>query len=189
MKTKLLIIICCFCLASARGQQLTTESGQVTFELQAPAGKLEAIDSNLAGAVDMKKGTIEMKVDVAGFKFVTATMPGYMNTSTTKRFHEYYMETKQYPQATYTGNIVNLKSFNYKRDGVYTIQTKGTLSMHGVSQSVTCKGKITVKEGKMYLDTAFDIKPGDYKIRKPASLGGLYFEKVKLLVRATLVKV
>lgn len=188
MKKKLLIILGCFWLTSLAAQQLTTESGKVTFELQAPAGKLEAADSNMTGKVDLKKGTVELTVEVTGFNFVTAVMPAYMNAATTKRFQEYYMETKLYPQATYIGEIVNLRSFNYKRDGVYTIQTKGILSMHGVSKPVSCKGRIRVKGNKLYLDAAFEVRPDDYKIRKPASLGGLYFETVTLQVRCTMVK-
>jgi polyisoprenoid-binding protein YceI len=188
MKKKLLIILCCFWFTSLAAQQLTTESGTVTFELQAPAGKLQAVDSNLTGKVDLKRGTVEMRVDVAGFNFVTAAMPAYMNAATTKRFHEYYMETKLHPQAIYTGEIVNLRSFNYRRDGAYTIQTKGILSMHGISKPVTCKSRIRVKGSKVYLDTTLEIRPGDYNIRKPASLGGLYFETVKLQLRSTMVK-
>lgn len=188
MKTKLLIVICCFCYASLAAQQLTMESGKVTFELQAPAGKLEAVDSSMTGNVNMKNGTVALTIDVSGFNFITATMPGYMNAATTKRFHEYYMETKIYPQAMYTGEILNLRSFNYKKDGVYTIQTKGILSIHGTSKPVACKGRIRVKGNKIYLDATFEIRPDDYKIRKPASLGGHYFEKVKLQVNSIMIK-
>ena len=57
----------------------------------------------------------------------------------------------------------------------------GKLSMHGVEQERTIKGTITVSKGEIILDSKFEVKVADHKIKVPS----LYIEKIAEIIQVT----
>jgi polyisoprenoid-binding protein YceI len=79
-------------------------------------------------------------------------------------FNENYMESTQFPKADFKGYITNIKEINFSKDGAYPIQVEGTLTIHGIAQKTTTKGKLTLSQGKPTLEGEFNIKIKDYGI-------------------------
>ena len=102
-----------------------------------------------------------------------------------KHFQENYMETKKYPKSTFKGKITESTAVQWEKDGTYTVNVKGKLTMHGVSKAITIPGKVIVKEGKPILKATFKIKPQDYKIKIPASTSSKIAKDIAINVNCT----
>ena len=82
-------------------------------------------------------------------------------------FNEDYMESDKYPKASFKGKINDLSKVNFTKDGVYTVEVSGDLTMHAVTNKITTSGTITVKSGVITAASDFKIKLADYKISIP----------------------
>jgi len=60
-----------------------------------------------------------------------------------------------------------MDSVNFKKDGVYKVNAKGTLLVHGKKQPRTILGTITVSQGKITIDSEFKVVLADHDITIP----------------------
>ena len=85
-----------------------------------------------------------------------------------EHFNENYMESDKLPKATFKGAVLNMKDIDVKKDGVYNVDVKGDLTIHGVTKNVTEKGTLEVKGGKINASSKFHVIPEDYDIKIPS---------------------
>ncbi len=175
-------------LSSLYAQKYSFKEGELSFTVLAPAGNLLAIDSTISGAINIDDGTVFFDVAVKDFRFVSAFMPDYINTVTTKRFHQYYMESELYPLASFNGKISNARKINFSRNGTYKVDIAGVLTMHGISHKVTRSAQLIVKGQDITLQTKFSLIVTDYNIRVPQSIAGIFFNEVEIQANYRLVK-
>lgn len=91
------------------------------------------------------------------FEFEKALMQEHFNS---KKF----LDTKTNPKAKLTGKIANLDKVNFKKDGSYSAEIVGDLTINGVTNPIKEKATITVKGGKISLASKFNLTLADYKI-------------------------
>lgn len=156
------------------------ENGRVSITFPAPVGQLMAVNQDVSGSIDPKTGAVNLNIAVGGFRFITPSMPDYINETTTKRFHEYYLETDKFPNATFKGKIADLKKVNFSKDGTYTVEAKGLITIHGTTQEISRRGTITVKGKQVTLKTDFVLTLNDYRIRVPEVLQNVFFKEVNV---------
>jgi polyisoprenoid-binding protein YceI len=82
-------------------------------------------------------------------------------------FNENYMESEKYPKSIFTGTITNISSVNFKKDGLYHVNVKGVLEIHGVKKNVETTGMFSISNGSITATANFNVALRDYNIDVP----------------------
>ena len=53
-----------------------------------------------------------------------------------KHFNEEYVESDKFPRGFFNGEITNINSVNFAKDGSYPIIVKGNMQVHGVNKDM-----------------------------------------------------
>ena len=96
-----------------------------------------------------------------------------------EHYNENYMESEKFPQATFIGKVN--ETVDYKANGTHSVTITGKLNIHGVEQPRTISGTIEIKDGKIIIDSKFDVKLVDHKIKVPTSV----IEKIAEVIQVT----
>lgn len=145
------------CLANAQDKIYATKSGVITFTATGGAEAIEGTNSQASCKLAKQNGQITFLALVKGFKFENSLMEDH--------FNENYMESTKFPLAQFKGFVTNISSVNFTKDGIYSVSVTGDLTIHGVTKKVTEKGTITIKEGKVLINSKLRIKIKDYDIK------------------------
>lgn len=170
-KILILFVLCALCIGVQAQKVFQTKSGKIKFYSSAPLENIEAINNQ----VDSKlatNGQTTFMLGIKGFRFENATMQ--------EHFNENYMESTKFPKAVFLGNITNIASVNFDKDGSYKVSVTGDLEIHGVKKKITIEGTIDIKAGKVAVKSKFNIKLSDFNIK-----GSLIGEKIAKEVEVT----
>lgn len=157
MKKILTIIALVTISLTAVAQKQATTKTHFKFFSTTPAENIEANNYASVGAIDPSNGDVVFSVPMQSFEFEKALMQEHFNS---KKF----LDTKTNPKAKLTGKIVNLDKVNFKKDGSYSAEVVGDLTINGVTNTVKEKATITVKGGKISLASKFNVTLADYKV-------------------------
>jgi polyisoprenoid-binding protein YceI len=141
-------------------QNYYTRDGSIVFESDAPIEQIEAVNNKAICVWDTESGAIEMAVLIQSFKFEKALME--------EHFNENYMESEKYPKAKFKGKVLNMSSIHLDKDGTYTADVEGDLTMHGQTQTITLQANVVVANGVAKTLATFNIAVEDYKIKIPS---------------------
>jgi polyisoprenoid-binding protein YceI len=182
-----------FCMAfllpaTSKATAYSTKSAKSTFSVSAPAKTIFGESGTVSIQLDKETGTVRVKVPIKSFGFTNNFILDTMNNLIYSRFNEYYMESGQYPEVVYNAQITNRESINFEKDGVYPIQTKGTLRLHGVEKEITSDGTLTVENKQVTVAAKLVVLPKEFGIRIPFYIGDMYFREVFINVHGTLAK-
>lgn len=153
------------------------ENGKITLRSEAPLEVIEAKSTRLRGAIDAENNTFAWSVEVKTFE-------GFNNPLQREHFNENYMESKNYPKATFTGKIIEQVDFG--QDGTQTVRAKGKLTIHGVAQERIIKSQLTIKNGKVSVKSAFTVLLSDHSISVPKIVYQKISEEVAVSIEAEL---
>lgn len=163
---------------TSSAQKYMTRSAQVSFFSSTAIENIEAINNEVASVFDAATGDIVIIVPIKSFKFDRALMQ--------EHFNENYLESDQYPKADFKGKIENAAAINYSKEGAVPVKAVGTLTMHGVSQTITVPGTLTVKNGSLTFKAVFKVKNKDYKIVIPSVAANKVAEVVEITLNSLL---
>ncbi len=159
-------------------QKMMTRVGEIKFEASMPAfEEIAAKNSTVSSILDVSTGDFVALALVKAFKFKAPLME--------EHFNENYMESSQFPKATFKGKIINF-------DGKKLSATKtsydleGDLTIHGVTKKIKTKVTIASVSGKILASSSFSVKPQDYNIEIPNLVKGKIAEYVKIAIDFTL---
>lgn len=142
-----------------------TKTGQLFFNASGGIEKIAAVNNQVDSKFVDATGQIIFGVLVKGFKFENQLMEDH--------FNENYMESSQFPKADFKGYIKNIKDVDFSKEGKYSINIEGNLTIHGVSQKVSTNGQLEIIQGKPSITGEFSVKIKDFGIK------GLYIgEKI-----------
>jgi hypothetical protein len=175
----LISIATCLFIPSMDGQRYYTKVGRVSFLSAASIEKIEATNSNALVVLDASSGNVECSVLIKGFQFAKALMQ--------EHFNENYMESHEYPKGIFKGTITNMQQINLAKDGIYTANLRGALTLHGVTRPLSATGRISVKGGKIAASTAFEVMVSDYNIKIPKVVRENIAEKIMVTVSTDLL--
>ncbi len=99
-----------------------------------------------------------------------------------EHFNTEYMESDKYPRANFRGKMQ--EHINTSQNGTYQINVTGELDVHGVKQTRTLPGTITVNNGDVSLSAEFMVKCADHKIEIPKIVFHNIAESIKINVTA-----
>jgi hypothetical protein len=167
------VLAICLLVNSITGfsQIYVGEKCKISFFSETALENIDAVNSVTKPVFTPKTGDFVIKAQQSAFVFKSAFMQEHYN--------ENYIESEKFPYATFKGKIK--ETIDYKKDGTYNVTMAGTLDMHGVEQARTITGTITIKGESIVMDSKFDVKVADHKIKVPA----LYSEKIAEIIRVT----
>jgi len=150
----ILIILFSF-VTSAQGKYYT-KTGKISFYSKTSAENIEAVNKSVVAVLDSKTSDLQFAVFMKGFEFKKALMQ--------EDFNRDYVESSKFPKAEFKGQVTNNSEINYTTDGNYTAKVKGKLTIHGETKDIETTGTISVKGGKVQVQSVFNIQIADYKI-------------------------
>jgi hypothetical protein len=81
-----------------------------------------------------------------------------------KHFNDEYVESDKFPRGLFNGQITNIKSVNFNKDGTYPIIVKGNMQVHGVNKAMETKGVIVITKGLPKATAKFTVSLKDFGI-------------------------
>jgi polyisoprenoid-binding protein YceI len=153
-----------------QGKFMTT-SGQTSFFSKTPAENISAVNKK-GQAIITSSGEVAIRMNMKDFDFPNKLME--------EHFNENYMESDQYPTATFSGKLDQVPDLT--KNGSYEVTAQGKFTIHGVTQNRTFKGKLDVKEGKVGLNAEFSVALTDHKIEVPK----IVFVKIAQVIKVTI---
>ncbi|MEI9943682.1 MAG: YceI family protein [Chitinophagaceae bacterium] len=139
-------------------QKKTTTSATVLFDATTSLDKApKAENKTVIAAVDTKTGAVQFEVNVKNFAFANPTMQGHFNGAN-------WMNSDTYPSFTFSGMIVNLANVNFEKNGTYTAQVEGGLTIRGKEQKLKVPATVIVQDGTITANSDFTIALADFGI-------------------------
>ncbi len=169
-----LLLVSIFISTMVNAQKIwETKNAQVRFI----AAKDQDIDATNKEAVSRLEpnGIVSFTMLSKGFHFDMEKME--------EHFNEDYIESNKFPKVFFNGQITNISTVNFKKDGKYPIAITGTMQVHGVNKAIQTNGIIEIKNGVVKATTQFTVTLKDFNI------GGIMIklvaDKVNVDVSAT----
>jgi len=165
--------------AQSSSKVYLTSTGSIVFRSDAPQELIKAKSNELKGAIDLQAKTFSFKVRITSFD-------GFNGALQHTHFHENYMQSERYPEASFKGKII--EDIDWSVPGKYTVRAKGMLNIHGVEQERIIKGEVLVEPDKsMRVTASFTILLSDHNIPIPRIVKEKLAEEVKVAMDATLL--
>lgn len=175
MKTILFIVAVGLSIVNTtNAQNYTTKNGKISFFSKTTLENIDAVNNQAISVLNAKTGSLAFSVLITGFLFKKSLMQ--------EHFNDEYMESGKYPKATFKGNIADIATINFVKDGSYKISVSGDLTIHGVTNKIKVPGTLTIKDKKINASTVFNILLADYKISIPKLVEGNISKSIELKV-------
>ena len=172
MKKVIILVICFLGAHAVFSQKLMTRSGVIGFEASMPAfEEIAAKNKTVSCILDESNGDIAALALVKAFKFKSPLME--------EHFNENYVESSQYPKATFKGKIVNFDASKLSSTKK-SYDLEGDLTIHGVTKKIKTKIILDSASGKVNAASNFSVKPQDYNIQIPSLVKNKIAEDVKI---------
>lgn len=159
MKLTIVIILLLGAVALQAQDRYLTRTGHIKFFSKAPLEDIEANNNKVLSIVDLSKGQVAVDLLIKAFEFEKKLMQ--------EHFNENYLESDKYPKSTFKGAFSVPEGLKSMTEGVYELDVKGQLNIHGVTKDIETKATLTVKGGQLYGTLKFFVAVKDYKIKIP----------------------
>jgi len=158
------------------GQNLyVCKNAKISLYSSAPIEDIKAETNSGASVYNASTGELSFSVTITTFKFPKELMQEHFNSD--------YMESDKFPKATFKGKIE--EQIDVTKDGSCPVTVDGDLTVHGVTQKRTIKGKVDVKGGVITMTSQFMVKCADHHIDIPRLVFHNIAESIQMNVTAT----
>lgn len=155
----------------------STRTGHVQFVSDAPLERIEAHNDQAIIVLNTADRKLSAELEINFFD-------GFKSNLQKEHFRGRYMESHQYPKASFEGKI--LENINFNEPGTYKVRAKGLLKIHNVSNERIISGTIEVRENDIEIQSDFDIELADYDIDIPKIVTQKISEIISINVKASL---
>ena len=142
---------------TASAQKLVSSKTHFKFFSSTPAEDIEANNYKAVGTIETSTGDIVFSVPMQSFEFKKSLMQNHFNGKK-------YLDTKTNPKSKLVAKITDLSQVNFEEDGSYAVDVAGDLTINGVTNAISEKATIDVKDGKVSLMSKFNLILNDYEI-------------------------
>jgi polyisoprenoid-binding protein YceI len=157
MKKLFLCLITITSYAVAHSQMLMTKNATISFHSHTFLENIDAVNNSVMAVIDGTKKNIAFSLLMKQFDFPKKLMQTH--------FNENYVESDKFPKATFSGAYT--ENADLTKDGDYSLNVNGKLTIHGVTRQVQIPATISVKAGTVTGITTFKLNPTDYNIDIP----------------------
>lgn len=178
MKKAIVVMGLALVSASLFAQKKVTTSAVITFDATTSLDNLPKADNKtVVAALDTKTGDLAFEATVKSFSFENPLMQEHFNS-------EGWMHSDKFPLATFAGKITNLSAINFAKDGTYTADIVGDLTIRGETKKAAAKALVKVEGGKINTTSDFNIALADYNVTGAAIAAGKVNKEPKISVTA-----
>jgi|SRR6218665_2004961 len=170
MKTKLTYLLIAIGFSVSGQTKMLTKTGKLIFEASVPAmEEVKAKNESVTCVLNPATGEIASLALIKSFRFKVALME--------EHFNENYMESDQFPKATFRGKIDNFDISKLSATAKeYTI--KGKMELHGKSKDIAITAIIRKNGDAIEIDSNFSLNTDDYAIEIPSVVSKKVSKKV-----------
>lgn len=133
------------------------KNGHISFFSHTVAEDITANNYKVVSTLVPSTGEVVFSVPMQSFEFENSLMQKHYNS---KKF----LDTKQFPKSKFKGTITNLEDIDFAKDGTYDATVDGELTIHGVTNKVSEKGRVIVNGEKVSVETTMKLALADYEI-------------------------
>jgi polyisoprenoid-binding protein YceI len=144
---------------NSTAQKYFTKNGSISFFSTTALENIKADNNQVVSVLNAQTGDLQFSLNIKAFHFKKALME--------EHFNENYLQSDQYPKASFRGNIATISSVNFNADGQYPVTVSGDLTLHGVTKKITTGAQIQVKAAKISGLAVFKIALADFNITVP----------------------
>ncbi len=174
------VVIVTFCCSDNLNAQIFKSTlSSVHFTSDAPLELIEAQSEKLLGIINSENNTFAFKIEMKSFE-------GFNSALQRTHFNENYLQTLEFPYATFSGKII--EKLDYNKNGEYKIRAKGQLVIHGVSQERIIKSNVQIKDQQIFIQSDFSILLKEHNISIPKIVYQKIAEEIQVKVNSTLEK-
>lgn len=148
-----------------------TTTGKIHFESHAPMELIQATTNSARGYLDTSNGTFAFVVQVNSFR-------GFNNALQQDHFNENYLESETFPEATYTGRII--EQVDLTIPGTYDIRAKGDMVIHGIPRERIIRCQLQVKPNVILVTSEFSVRLSDHQIQVPRIVNQKIAEEIQV---------
>ena len=158
MKGKYLIV--CFIVITSflHAQVLSGQKGIVKLVGEAPQETITAESAALVGKLDLTNRKFLFRQPLNTFSFSQGDLQK-------KHAEENFWEVDKFPNATFTGEIIN--DTDLSKDGTYSVTVRGKFKLHGIEKELKIPAVITLQNGGGAITSRFSIFLSDFNIKVP----------------------
>lgn len=165
-----------FCSLAYSQKKIVIDNGSVSFTSNAPLEIIKASSNQMKAAIDPASNQFVFSVNIQSFN-------GFNSGMQKEHFNEKYMESDLYPMATFKGKII--EKIDFSGDGIYDVRAKGDLIMHGQTQTRIIRSRITIKNGKISIQSEFTVPLADHNIMVPKLISEKIATEIDVNINAT----
>lgn len=160
MKKTILFLLFFFSIPIVAQEKKTATNGNIAFEASVPFYEaVEAKNNQVFSVLNTKNGGISFVAVIKNFQFERSLMQDHFNAN--------YMESDQYPKATFKGQIEKfiLEKLNTTPTEYYI---KGKINIHGVTKNIRVPANISkTASNAIVIHSFFTLNTEDFKIEIP----------------------
>jgi hypothetical protein len=142
----------------SNAQIYSGQKGVVKLKGESPQETITAESSSLIGKLDVASKKFNFKQPLVTFSFKKGELQ-------TKHAQEDYWEVEKYPNATFTGEIIN--DTDLSKDGTYNVTVIGKFSLHGVDKELKIPAVIAIVGNTATITSQFSVFLSDFNIKIP----------------------
>ena len=151
--------------------------GTITFKSDAPLELITATSNELKGLIETDKKQFAFSIKIRSFK-------GFNSGIQRDHFNENYLESDKYPDATFSGKII--EDVDFTKNSTLTVRAKGTLTVHGVARERIIKSDMSIRNGQIFIKSNFTVLLADHNIPIPKVVHEKLASEIKVDVNGEL---
>lgn len=153
----LTLVLLWHCLTFA--QKYQTRTGLTEFKASVETFEpVEAKNKSTSVLLNAATGELGAIIFIKAFRFKVALME--------EHFNENYMESDQFPKATFKGNITDFELSNLDSE-VKTYRVKGILTIRNQPKAITFETQLKLNHNTIRAEGEFEVQPADFNIKIP----------------------
>ncbi|CAL2102778.1 YceI-like domain-containing protein [Tenacibaculum sp. 190130A14a] len=154
-----ILILFLLCTQITFSQKFFTRTGVTAFKASVDAFEpVEAKNNSSTVILDVNSGKIATLLLIKAFRFRVALMQ--------EHFNENYMDSDEFPKATFKGSIHDFNWENINSQKTYKIS--GILTIKGIEKPIETIGSIQKSNNQIVLKSTFSVSPADFNIKIPS---------------------
>ncbi|WP_299122025.1 YceI family protein [uncultured Tenacibaculum sp.] len=176
---KIIILAIILVSQSITAQKYFTRTGSTHFKASVEAFEpVEATNNSSTAILKTNTGDIAAQLFITAFKFKVSLMQ--------EHFNENYMDSDQYPKATFRGKLEGFSLENLSNSKEFPL--KGTITVRGKKKKVNTTAKVVLKNNKIMLNSNFFVQPQDFGIKIPSIVRKKIAEQINVSIAYELVE-
>lgn len=179
MKNAIVIIIGLLMSLPLDAQKYFTRTGITQFEASEKAFEpVEATNKSTTAILNTNTGAVAAQVFMAGFQFKNALMQ--------EHFNENYMDSYQYPKATFKGKLDNFSIVSLNANNSYDLN--GVLTIKGINKNIQTTVSVKVENNRIFISGSCYVNANDFDIKIPSIVQDKIAKQIEISIAYELIE-